>query len=315
MKLVGVTAYGINVRNEDSRNLELHDIYGKVLIDYFYDVASALVDEYKKNTSLENVFAHNIVMKETIFNTAEQPIYDILYLRVKTGEYGEESEIVNSNTGKTTHTKSPTEADVLPFGCCIMVPCGEYSEGIILIQSLGRNGITSIIKQKLNEYIRIIDSQLRIVMNPVVPRQYMERLLTQGVLKSIRLIRFNIPDDDADRFGLDRNTKKSSQEIVIKKPIGFIKNKYENIMECMRGERDFDKIIEIEDFEIDDLKMEFGFGKRVKTISMKGLDKIVINEDVTSEVDTENGIPVFNSLCRVMKEIGEDYLQARGLIE
>lgn len=27
MKLVGITAYGINVRNEANQNLELHDIY------------------------------------------------------------------------------------------------------------------------------------------------------------------------------------------------------------------------------------------------------------------------------------------------
>lgn len=61
--------------------------------------------------------------------------------------------------------------------------------------------------------------------------------------------------------------------------------------------------------------MEFALGKRTKTISMRGLDKLVINEDVTEEVVLENGHPTFGSLCTTMKNIGEDYLRARGFIE
>ena len=34
MKLVGITAYGINVRNEEHQNIELHDIYGCSLLQY-----------------------------------------------------------------------------------------------------------------------------------------------------------------------------------------------------------------------------------------------------------------------------------------
>ena len=40
------------------------------------------------------------------------------------------------------------------------------------------------------------------------------------------------------------------------------------------------------------------------------------NEDVTEEVNMENGHPIFESLCcNTMRNIGEDYLRARGLIE
>jgi len=315
MKLVGVTAYAINIRNEEHQNLELHDIYGTDLLNYFYNLANMTVDEYAKDYVLENIFAYNIVDFQTIRNVAGQDLYDILYLRIKTGDYGEESEIVDSDTGETTHTKSADEADVMPFGCCIIVPCGAYTEGIVLTQSLGRNGITSTIKKKFNEYIKQLDSQLRVVMNPIVPRQYMERILTNGVLKTVRLISFGIPDDDAERYGIDRGARRVIQERVIRKPTGFIRNKYDRIMECLRGERTYDSIVELDDFEIDDLKMEFSFGKRDKTISMRGLERLVVNEDVTDDVVIENGHPTFASLCDVMREIGEDYLRAKGAID
>lgn len=315
MKLVGVTAYGINVRNEAHEDLELHDIYGWTLLDIICDAANVTVNEYNKDVVMENIFSYNIVDFQTITNSTGQAIYDILYLRIKTGEFGEESEIVDSDTGETTHNKSVDEADVMPFGACVIVPCGENTEGIVLTQSLGRNGITSIIKKKFNEYIREIDSQLRVVMNPIVPRQYMDRLLTEGVLKSIRLISYGIPDDDAERLGIDRGVARVVQERVFRSPIGFVRNKYDLIMRCVRGEIAFDSIVEIDDFEIDDFKMEFSFGKRIKTISMKGLERLVVNEDVTDDVEIENGHPAFDSLCEVMTEIGEDYLRAKGAIE
>lgn len=315
MKLIGLTAYGLNVRNEKHQNLELHDIYGTTLLEYLQSIAEASVDEYAKDQILENVFTYNIVNLQTIKNDAEQDMYQILYLRIKTGDYGEESEIVDSETGKTTHNKSAGEADVLPFGCCVIVPCGKYTEGVILIQSLGRNGITSTIKKKFNEYIKELDNQLRVVLSPMVPRHYMERLLKDGVLKSIRLLSYGIPDDDAERYGIDRGVSKVVQERVIKKPTGFIRNKYEQLMECVRGERAYNAIVELDDFEIDDFKLEFSFGKRNKTISMKGLDQLVVNEDITDDVVIEKGHPTFESLCNVMREIGEEYLRAKGAID
>lgn len=152
-------------------------------------------------------------------------------------------------------------------------------------------------------------------MNPIMPRQYMERILNNGILKTIRLISFGIPDDDAEKYGIDRGAKRVIQERVIRKPTGFARNKYDRIMECIRGERTYNTIIELDDFEIDDLKMEFSFGKRNKTISMRGLDRLVVNEEVTDAVIIENGHPTFASLCDVMREIGEDYLRAKGAID
>ena len=143
----------------------------------------------------------------------------------------------------------------------------------------------------------------------------MEKLLTDGVLKKIRLISYGIDDDDADRFGLDRGVTKVVQERVLRSPVGFVQNKMDRLMQCVRGQITYDAIIQLDDFEIDDLKLEFSIGKRNKTISMKGLDQLVINEDVTGNVVLENGHPTFTSLCNVMKEIGEEYLRAKKLID
>lgn len=115
MKLVGLTAYGIEIRNEEHNNFELHNIYGVPLLDHFYGIANAAIDEYNRDRATENIFAYNAVDFQTVRNDAGQDAYQILYLRIKTGDYGEESEIVDSETGEITHNKSVEEADVLPF--------------------------------------------------------------------------------------------------------------------------------------------------------------------------------------------------------
>ena len=45
------------------------------------------------------------------------------------------------------------------------------------------------------------------------------------------------------------------------------------------------------------------------------MDRLVVNEDVTDDVDMENGHPSFESICNIMQQIGEEYLKAKGAID
>ena len=72
MKHVGVTAYGINVRNQENKNLELHDIYGISLLEYLEGIAKNKVDKYDKDSVSENIFAYNKVNLEKIKNVSGQ---------------------------------------------------------------------------------------------------------------------------------------------------------------------------------------------------------------------------------------------------
>lgn len=314
MKLIGLTTYGINVRNTDNQNIELHNINGISLIEIINNAAQMNLNEYLNDAESENIFTFEQIETAIINNEHNQEIYRILYVRVKTGEYGIESEIVNSNTGEVTYNRSPEEADVMPFGCCIIVPSGEYVSGVILFQSIGRYGITTVMRKKIDDYLKAIDNSLRLVIDPILPRAYANRFFQEGLLKTVRMIRYRIPDDDSDRYGVDRGVDDIIEERVIRKPAGFIRNKTTEIQEWFAGDRAYEEIVQIEGFEIDDLKFEFKMGRRIKTISLRNIDNLIVSEDVTDEVDIENGHPTFESLCIAMRETGEYYLHARGLL-
>lgn len=314
-KTIGLTTYSISVRDENNHQYELHDILGWSLIEYFETIANEEKGKYEDDHIKENLFAFNEVFSETIEDKHGKAQYDILFIRIKTGDYGEESEIVERNSGIVTHIKGDDEADVLPFGFAIAVPCGKYTTGVIMLQSLGRNGIVSVVKEKLNQYIRMIDPSLRIVMLPILPKHYINQYLNKGVLKSIRLIRYNIPEEMARAYGVNAGVERIMEERVIRNPIGFIANKKDAIKEVLEGKRRYDEVIEIEGFETNDLKLEFKLGRRIKTVSVKNIDALVVNEDITEEVIIEKGHPTFTSLCDVMRENGYSYLMAMNFLE
>lgn len=314
MKSVGLTTYSFCVRNSDNIEFELHDIFGDSFIGIINNSAGVSLNEYDNDEDGESVFTFEQVVFNTIKNEDNQDMYDVLALRVKTGEYGTESEIVDSETGIVNYTRSQNEADVMPFGCCIMVPSGEHTKGVFVFQSIGRYGIVTVMKKYIDGYLKHVNSNLRFVMEPVMPRQCASRMFEQGILKSVRFIRYQIPEDDAERYGLDRNVKEVVEERVIRRPAGFLRNKTTEIQEFFNRERNIDEIVRIEDFRVDDLKFEFQNGKRIKTISLKNIDNVIISEDITEEVVLDNGHPNFESLCHSMRETGEYYLRARGAI-
>lgn len=314
MKHIGLTTYGINIRNEEHQQYEMHNILGTAFLDIIENVAQNNLNIYDDDSRAEQIFTFDKVERKIVKNENDQDIYEALFLRIKTGEYGTESEIINKETGALTYKKEVGDADVLPFGCCIMVPCGEFTSGIITLQSLGRYGIKTVMLRKIDSYLKDINSNLRFVMGAIVPKVYMERFLNDGVLQAVRFIRYAIPNDDADRYGVNRGAEGISEERVLRKPTGFLRHKLDDINACMNGSKRYDQIVQIDGFEIDDLKLDFKMGNRTKTISMKNLDNLIASEDVTNDVELENGNPTFESLNTVMEETGRFYLKAKGLL-
>lgn len=314
MKQIGATIYGIDVKDSNHNQYEMHTIYENSFIDIMYNEAIKELNKFVTDKKGEVVFTYSDLNKETIKNEQGQELYDVLYMRVKTGEYGIESEIVDSETGEVSYNKKVSDADVMPFGCCIMIPSGKHTSGVIVFQSIGRYGISTVMKKKLDGYIKNVDNNLRLAMGTIVPKIYMDRFFKDGILKSVRMIRYGIPDDASDKYGVDRGVKTIVEERIIRKPRGFLINKADALKDCLSGKKRYDEVVQIDDFEIDDLRLEFSMGKRVKTISLKNIENVIATEDITKNVILDNGHPEFNSLCMAMKETGEFYLRAKGLL-
>ena len=311
---VGLTTYGFSIQNDNNERIKLHDVLGFNFLDLINQYCEDNKNIFTTNHADETVFSFENIEKNVVVDENNQELYTVLFARVKTGEFGLESEIVDSGTGIVSYKKKDKDAEVMPFGFAIFVPAGDVDNGIVILQSIGKNSIKIALHKRLDAYIKHINKDFKLKMQVIVPRVVLDRLLSNGILQSIRLIRYGIPEELANRYGVNYGTQEIVEERVIRKPIGFIQNKARELDEWRRGLRNYGDVIQIDDYEYDDLKLEFKMGKNLKTLSMKNIDKLLIAEDISDNVKIINGHPNFEDLKGEMEAIGEFYMQAKGIL-
>ena len=312
-KKVKLSVYGMQVRKNGVDNQDLNNLFnGKDIISIVYEYIDQHINTYDNDRNAESLFAFSHQEKKEIYEDG-QLVYKTLSGIIKTGDYGISSELIDINTGES-YSRTSAQADTMPFGFCIIVPAGNVNSCIIVMQSLGQYGIKMALQKRIQNILQKLDSNLFISLGPVMPKQYVQRYLEKGILQKISMTRFEIPEDETERIGVNYGVEQTYEERIIHKPIGFLERKKDAIREWVNGQKKSTEIIQLNDFEYDNLKFTFKLGNNDKTINLDNLDKIVVTEDVTDKVQIIEGHPTFASLKPVMIEIGSGYLQGVGLI-
>ena len=312
-KKISLLIYGVSVFNEENDRVDLNSgLVGKSFIECVKEYIDNNISLYSKDSSKDTLFQFEQVDTEKIYDN-KQESYNVLFGRVKTGEYGIESELVDINTGKVTN-KSINQADMMPFGFCIAVPAGQINSAVVILQTMGVYGMKMSLQKHLQKCMTDISPEFQMIMRSIAPKEYIDRYFYGGILNKIRMIRYDIPQDQSNRMGINYGVKQTKEERIIHKPVGFMERKKKIIQEWFAGQKSYTEIIEVEGFEYDDLKLEFSLGNTNKTFDLRELSSLVVNEDITSKVQQAGGHPVYQSLKEIMKETAENYLKGMGLL-
>lgn len=312
-KKISLLIYGVSVFNEENDRVDLNSgLVGKSCIECVKEYIDNNISLYSKDSSKDTLFQFEQVDTEKIYDN-KQESYNVLFGRVKTGEYGIESELVDINTGKVTN-KSINQADMMPFGFCIAVPAGQINSAVVILQTMGVYGMKMSLQKHLQKCMTDISPEFQMIMRSIAPKEYIDRYFYGGILNKIRMIRYDIPQDQSNRMGINYGVKQTKEERIIHKPVGFMERKKKIIQEWFAGQKSYTEIIEVEGFEYDDLKLEFSLGNTNKTFDLRELSSLVVNEDITSKVQQAGGHPVYQSLKEIMKETAENYLKGMGLL-
>ena len=314
MKKIGLSVYGMSIAQGGTEKQNLNDIIeGKGIIQILSEYIDNHLEKYTNDIGKERLFTFCKKEEETIRDASGRSAGKALCGLIKTGEYGTSSELVNINTGDV-YNRTTDQADVMPFGFCIIVPEGNVQNGIIVMQTLGQFGIKLALHKKMQEIIQKIDADLFVSLGPVMPRQYVKKYFDEGVLQRISMTRFEIPQDESERYGVNYGVAQTKEERIIHKPVGFLTKKRIEVEEWMKWQRSSTDIIQIDGFEYDNLKFVFKLGNTEKTINLDNLDKIVITEDITNDVQISGGHPIFECLTPLMVKTGRSYLVGLGLV-
>lgn len=313
-KKISLVIYGLSVLDENNNRIILNNVSdGRSLLVIVKEYAERHMKKYVNDPSKEVLFIFDKIEKQIINNAEGQKEFEVLFGRVKTGEYGIESELVDIRTGDV-YNKTREQADMMPFGFCIAVPEGDVDSAVIILQTMGNFGMKISLQKHLQRCLTNINPKFRISFKTIAPKAYIDRYFNNGVLQKIRLIRYEIPEDVSNRIGINYGVKQTKEERIIHKPLGFLEMNQKKFQEWRTGQRSYTDIVEVDGYEYDDLKLEFKLGNTNKTFNLRDMDSLVVNEDITSEVTQTGGHPVFASMTPIMKRIAREYLIGMGLI-
>lgn len=312
-KKINLLIYGLSVLNGENKRVLLNDFgNNKTLCDCIEEYIKTNISIYSNDASKDTLFQFDRVNQE-IVSKNNQEEYRIIYGRVKTGEYGIESELVDIKTGNTTN-RTVNQADMMPFGFCIAVPSGKVNSAVIILQTMGVYGMKLSLQRHLQKCLTDISPELQLNMRAIAPKEYVDRYFNNGILKKIRMIRYEIPEDESNKMGINYGVKQTKEERIIHKPLGFMERKKKEFEEWFLGQRSYAQIIEFEDFDYDDLKLEFSLGSTNKTFNLRDMNSLVVNEDISDKVNQKGGHPMYSSLKPVMKKTAVQYLKGMGFL-
>jgi hypothetical protein len=312
---IGINVYALRVVDVAGEIKELHNVYnGNSIIDIIKAYINNNFGSYKDNDQKSNLYKFVDWQIVNIKNEQGDHYMTYLYGRMKSGAYGVETEIVNKATGITMHNQTEDEAGLIPFDFYVALPADECMQSVIIMQTQGIYGVKSVFSEGISTYLRSQSIPLGVHFGSLYPREYVERYLRDGVLKKMKIFRYNIPRDEADAYGINSGNKKVRQVITVSSSMGFAQSKLDQIRECISGRRHYSTLVEIGNMDFDDLRIEFDFGGKSKTISLKNLERVVVSEDITDKVITTGGHPTKESILPNLTETAKEYLSEMGVL-
>lgn len=316
MASIGINIYSLRVYDKNGDELELHKIDGnKSIIDvfkeFFQDKMNILQDIRSKEESYE--IADWEVKSYTVHNA---PYFKSIYCRLKSGKYGSEADIVDHKSGKLIHKQTIDQAALKPFDLVVGLPEDDCQDTIIILQTISGLGIKGLLQTELNKYLINKYNISKIQLGPIYPKIYLTQYIQKGILKKMRLIDNDIPKDKADMFGVNKGKKKVKKETIISGGSGFTNELIGKVEQCIHGKLTYDRVVELPDMdEIDDVKLEFSLGGKKKVISLKNIERAVVSEVITEQIELDGGNPTKNSIYPVLIDNLKLYLVEKGYLE
>lgn len=239
------------------------------------------------------------------------PVYDVskdtLWGKIGTGEYGYATDIYDPSSKKITYQKTKNQAGMIPF-YYFFKPSKDPNSGILVVQKFKQYGIKTFLNQKLISYLANIQQNSTLTIEKIVPNALLQKLLTQGEVRTLRLLKQEVSSDICDGLSAVDTAKQAEQiEIIIKAAKGgsfsglALFNAFKN--------KKLSGLITIPDFSYDEIKVDIDIDGRKRVVSLGHPGRLAGNIDITSELEVGiDGHPLEDSLKNIMSDFADEIL-------
>jgi len=237
---------------------------------------------------------------------------------IKAGEYGIVSDLHDVQTDQSKYSRQPIDAELIPYYLMVKVPV-TTSSAIAIFQRVGNSGFKDIFEKDFGSYIhQKFHGRYRITIDPLVPTDLVKKYLENRITK-IRFIKYSFPGEisDVDLSGTP-DEEQGEAEYVIKahrnKPFPLpLLDKFNRGVDDFLGETtsSVGSILELREFNADNVKVEVRIGTSYRTIDLSNLDRLKFAEDITNKVGVEdNGMYKIEDLKKSALEFLGDCSEA-----
>lgn len=322
MAKIGLSFYSIRVtapvslKGKDKYEyVPLDEIRGRTISDWVYDFLLNKAKSYQKDLDKEKLYRpYNMETSEYMIN--KDYYFSSICGIVKSGDYGVEVEIVDSDTKQKVFNQTKEQAGVLPFGFALYYSKG-ISTGVLVTQSYGNKGMSNHFKKIVSDAIEENCDKHKVIIKSVFPNDYFRRLIDNEQIKDICIETYkkkNMGDKD-EAFKNNEIIDYSTREIKYKQPVLKDKNKIYNIITQRRPLSEM-KGLTNDDEEIKNMKVDFTVNGISKTVNYDTYFSLRISEDITNEVsiNEKTGHPMSLSLFKQMDKYVLMYLLSMDII-
>ncbi|MEM5405123.1 hypothetical protein [Paraburkholderia unamae] len=227
---------------------------------------------------------------------------------IHTGEYGFESRLFDSKESTVKHKRTVTEAELIPFFVSIVLP-KDAEWGVLMLQRFKNFGIRDFIAPGLQARFEATH-HAKLQIERLVPSTFVQQLYKDGLVKTMRFVRYSMPDDIANALGKDVYTPHVQEvELVVKAKRKHALPKLGGITDLLDGTKNFSDVVSIKDWDYDTIKLEMEFGGRRRTIEVDKPFKATPNLDITENVAVgADGHPVWDDLVSEAAQFSVDLL-------
>lgn len=211
--------------------------------------------------------------------------YRAMSFVIQSGSYGVEADMTNRHTMEISYHRTEDEADVKSFRCVVYIPKDtgtiNVNKGIFVFQSIATYGVKTITIDIMKRFFSELGFTLE--TRSVSVQAFLQKLIDQGSLNKITLIRNRISPNPADNILI--STGREEQSYI--KP--HLRQEWLTKILAIFEKADNDGIVEIPDDEnFDDLSIQFKLGKSIRTVRLKNLDRLSIVEDIPEGIVTKD---------------------------
>ena len=219
---------------------------------------------------------------------------------IVTGEYGFESDLVDTTGKKSPYRRSAGEAELLPFYFHLYLPAAGDC-GVLILQRFGVFGIRTILLDDLAEQFEQAFPDLSLAIWPQIPDGVLAALLGDGELKSVTLRKTTLPADICDALGESPQAAFGSIDFTISARRGHsfttLLERARNFVNGQTGVA-LNDVVEVPGFKHDRTLLELQIGERSQTIDLTNLKKLRAHVDVTKKIALgANGHPALPSIA------------------